>query len=118
MPSGTPSDLPADLGWIGQALRKKPGYGKAYITRGELYEFMVSACQGAKTKLEDKIVYEEATKVYYQATKDLAFRSQANTKINNLKPFVRTKEEKFMDPNIAVVNSCYGFLVGSKGVQK
>ncbi len=104
--------------WIGQSLRKKPGYGKAYIVRGELYENMVSGCQGEKTKLEDKIVYEEATKVYYQATKNLAFRSQANTKMNNLKPFLRTKEEIFMDPNVAIVNSCYGFLVGSKGVQK
>lgn len=103
--------------WIGKALRTKPGYGKAYITRGELYEFMVSACQGDKVKLEDKIVYEEATKVYWQARSDLAYKSQAGTKINNLKPFVRTKEEIFMDPNVSIANSCYSFLVGSKGVQ-
>ena len=102
--------------WIGQALRKKPGYGEAYITRGELYEYMVSACQGPKTKLEDKVVYEEAIKVYKQATQDLASRSEANTKISNLKPFIRTPEEKFMEPNVTVKNSCYEFLVGSKGI--
>jgi tetratricopeptide (TPR) repeat protein len=104
--------------WIGQALRKKAGYGKAYITRGELYEYMVSACQGSKTKLEDKLVYEEAIKVYYQAANDIAFKSQANTKINNLKPFIRTSEEIFMEPNVKVKNDCYEFLVGSTGIDK
>jgi tetratricopeptide (TPR) repeat protein len=104
--------------WIGQALRKKSGYGKAYITRGELYEYMVSACQGPKTALEDKLVYEEAIKAYQQATNDLLFRSQAKTKINNLKPFTRTKEEIFMEPNIKVKNSCYEFLVGAEGIKQ
>jgi hypothetical protein len=104
--------------WIGQALRKKPGYGHAYITRGELYEYMVSACQGPKTKLEDKLVYEEALKAYYQAANDLAFRSEANTKIRNLKPFTRTGEERFMEPNVKVENACYEFLVGATGIDK
>lgn len=104
--------------WISQALHKKPGYGKAYITRGELYEYMVSSCQSGKLKLEDKVVYEEATKVYRQALSDLAFKSQAEAKINNLRPFVRTKEELFMEPNITVKNQCYEFLVGAKGVGK
>ena len=103
--------------WISQALRKKPGYGKAYITRGELYEFMVSACQGGKLTLEDKVVYEEAIKVYQQAKGDLVFRSQASTKINNLSNFIRTAEEKFMEPNVKVKNGCYEFLVGAEGIK-
>lgn len=105
--------------FINRALRAKSGYGNAYIVRGEMYEKMVLYCQDqredGKVKLEDKIVYEEAIKVYRNALSDLAFKSEANTKINNLKPFVRTSEEKFMEPNAKVTSSCYSFLVGSTG---
>lgn len=101
--------------WINSALRKKSGYGKAYIIRGEMYENMVLYCQNQrdnnKPKLEDKIVYEKAIQVYEQALSDVAFKSDARTKINNLKPFVRTKEEVFMEPGAKVTSSCYSFLV-------
>jgi tetratricopeptide (TPR) repeat protein len=99
--------------WINRALNKRSGYGKAYITRGELYEYMVLYCQeqrGGKIKLEDKIVYELAMDVYAQAKRDLAFKSTAQTKINNLVPFVRTKEEKFMEPDAKITSDCYSFL--------
>ena len=101
--------------WINRAISKKPGYGKPYIVRGELYESMVGACQGSKTELEDKIVYEEAQKVYEMAKKDPVFISTANTKIRNLNDYVRKPEEKFMEPNAKVVNPCYEFLVGKSG---
>ena len=54
--------------WINRAINAKPNYGKPYIVRGEMYESMVSACQGGK--LEVKIVYEEAAAVYESAKKD------------------------------------------------
>ncbi len=103
--------------WIAKAIRKKPSYGKPYIVRGEMYEAMVSHCQQGQVKLEDKIVYEEAMFIYEKAKKDPGFKAIANTKINNLKPFIRLPEQIFMEPNAQVVNSCYDFLVGKKGVK-
>ena len=100
--------------WINSAIRKKPGYGKPYITRGELYENMVLYCQdqrGGKIKLEDKIVYELAIEEYKKALSDIAFKSDASNKIKNLQPFVRTSEEKFMEPNAKITSPCYSFLV-------
>lgn len=104
--------------WINKAIRKKPGYGKPYIVRGELYEAMVSECTGDKTSLEDKIVYEEAIEVYKMAKKDPIFISVANNKLNNLQNYIRLKEEIFMDPDVKIKNPCYEFLAGSKGVQQ
>jgi tetratricopeptide (TPR) repeat protein len=101
--------------WINRAINKKPGYGKPFIVRGEMYEAMVAACQGDKTKLEDKIVYEEAIAVYEMAKRDPGFISIASTKINNLMSFIRTPDERFMEPNANVENPCYEFLVGKKG---
>jgi tetratricopeptide (TPR) repeat protein len=101
--------------WITKAIHKKPGYGKPYIVRGELYEAMVGYCQGnrnnGKVEIEDKIVYEKAQKVYAQAQKDLSFKSKSKIKISNLKPFIRTAEDKFMAPNAKIKSSCYSFLV-------
>lgn len=102
--------------WIAKAIRTKPRYGKPYIVRGEMYEAMVGHCGNGK--LEDKIVYEEAMIVYEQAKKDPGFRGAAQTKINNLKPYIRLPEEIFMEANANVVNPCYDFLVGKKGVQE
>ncbi len=104
--------------WISKAIRKKPGYGKPYIIRGELYESLILYCQdkrGGEIKLEDKIAYEEAQKVYAQAKKDVSFKAKAKTKISNLKPFIRTAEDKFMDPNAKIKSSSYSFLVGKSG---
>jgi tetratricopeptide (TPR) repeat protein len=103
--------------WISKAISKKPGYGKPFIVRGEMYEAMVSHCQPGQMKLEDKIVYEEAMFVYEQAKKDPGFRAIAITKVNNLKPHIRLPEERFMEPNAKVTNPCYGFLVGKSGVK-
>ncbi len=100
--------------WISKAIRKKPGYGKPYIIRGELYESMVLYCQdkrGGKIELEDKLVYEKAQVVYGQAKKDVSYKAKAKTKISNLKPFIRTAEDKFMDPNAKIKSACYSFLV-------
>jgi len=107
--------------WITKAIRKKPGFGKPYIVRGELYEAMVLYCQdnrGGKIELEDKIAYEEAQKVYAQAQKDVAFKAKSRIKISNLKPFIRTSEDHFMNPNAKIKSSCYSFLVGKQGKKK
>jgi tetratricopeptide (TPR) repeat protein len=104
--------------WISKAIRKKPGYGKPYIVRGEMVEAMVAHCQdkrGGKVELEDKIAYEEAQKIYRQAQKDVAYKAKSKTKIKNLNPFIRTKEDIFMNPNAKIKSACYSFLVGKIG---
>lgn len=103
--------------WIAKAINKKPGYGKPYIVLGEMYEAMVSHCQPGQNQLEDKIVYEEAMKIYEKASIDPGFRGEAAQKINNLKPHIRTQPELFMEANAQVKNPCYGFLVGKNGVK-
>ncbi|KAA3609824.1 MAG: hypothetical protein D8M58_08740 [Calditrichaeota bacterium] len=108
--------------WITKAIRKKPGYGKPYIVRGELYEAMVASCQdkesGPKALLDAKLVYEEAQKVYAQAQKDVAYKSKSKIKISNLKSFIRTAEDRFMNPNAKIKSNCYSFLVGKSGHPK
>ncbi|RMH66640.1 MAG: hypothetical protein D6677_00100 [Calditrichaeota bacterium] len=100
--------------WINKALKKKPGYGKAYIAMGELYETAVSVCQKKRGsneyKMEDKIVFEKARAWYKKAMNDLASKARARTKYNNLKDFVRTSEDKFMEPNAKIKSSCYSFI--------
>lgn len=98
--------------WINKALRKKPGYGKAYIAKGENIVNTVLYCQDKRGKidLEDKIAYEMALSMYKKAQNDVAFRSAAKTKYNNLKPFGRTSEDKFMHPNATLKSDCYNYL--------
>ncbi len=108
--------------WIKKAINKKPGYGKPYIVRGEMYEAMVANCQnkesGKSADLDAKLVYEEAQKVYAQAKKDVAYKGKAKTKISNLNSFIRTAEDHFMDANAKIKSSCYSFLVGKQGKKK
>lgn len=104
--------------WITKAIRKKPGYGKPYMVRGELYESMVLYTQdkrGGKIELEDKIAYEEAQKVYIGAQKDVAFKAKSKTKIRNLNSFIRTSEDRFMEPNAKIKSKSYAFLIGKTG---
>jgi tetratricopeptide (TPR) repeat protein len=98
--------------WINRALKARPGYGLAYITRGELFEMAVLYCQNkrGKDKYEDKLVYERAYAEYQKARRDPAFISKAKTKQNNLKPFLPTKEDKFMHKGDKITSACYGFM--------
>ncbi|MGD9487499.1 MAG: tetratricopeptide repeat protein [Calditrichaceae bacterium] len=99
--------------WISKALSAKPGYGFAYIIRGELYEAAVSYCQGqrgGKVKYEDKLVYEKANSEYDKAKNDPIFRSKATVKQNNLKPFLPTTEDKFMHKNDKIKDDCFSWI--------
>ncbi len=99
--------------WINKALRVKPHYGLAYITLGETYEAAVSYCQkkrGGKSKYEDKLVYLKAYKIYAKAKKDPAFVSKAKKKMENVLPFIPTKEDSFMHKHAKIVSACYNWL--------
>lgn len=98
--------------WINKALRAKPGYGLAYITMGEVYESAVSHCQqGRDRKYDDGLVYEKAQHEYEKALNDAAYRSTARKRINNLKPYLPTAEEIFMNQNRKNLKlSCYSWI--------
>lgn len=96
--------------WIYKVLRKKPGYGQAYISMGEIYEAAVAHCmdkRGGKTKYEDKLVYLKAAQEYKKAQKDPAFKSKAKIKYKNIIPFLPTKEDKFMHKSAKIKSGCY-----------
>jgi tetratricopeptide (TPR) repeat protein len=95
--------------WVNKALGAKPGFGLAYITMGEIYESAVTFCQkGRGRKYDDGLVYEMAYAQYYKALKDPAYKSMARSRRNGLKPYLRTKEEKFMNQDRTNLKiSCY-----------
>ena len=96
--------------WIYKTLKKKPGYGQAYISMGEIYEAAVSYCmekRGGKTKYEDKLVYLKAAAQYKKAQKDPAFKTKAKIKYKNIVPFLPTREDKFMHKNAKIKSACY-----------
>ena len=84
--------------WVNRALGTKPGFGLAYITMGEIYESAVTFCQkGRGRKYDDGLVYEKAYAQYGKAMRDPAYKGMAKSRRNGLRPFLRTKEEKFMN---------------------
>ena len=86
--------------WINKSLNAKPGFGLAYITMGEIYESAVTYCQkGRGRKYDDGLVYNLAYEQYGRAANDPAYKSIARTRRNNLKPYLPTKEELFMNQN-------------------
>ncbi|RQV96929.1 MAG: tetratricopeptide repeat protein [Calditrichaeota bacterium] len=100
--------------WVGRALGTKPGYGKAYITMGEIIEASVPYCQkqrkNSKTTFEDKLVYEKAKEQYDYAKRDPAYNSKARNKINYLQSLLPTKEDRFMNQGKSITSSCYDFV--------
>ena len=95
--------------WINQSLKAKPGFGLAYITMGEIYESAVTFCQkGRGRKYDDGLVYNLAYQQYSKAANDPAYKSIAKSRRNNLKPYLPTKEEKFMNQNRTTLKiACY-----------
>ena len=88
--------------WVGKALSTKPGYGKAYIVMAEIYESSVTYCQNKenrKRKYDDGLVYEKAYKEYQKAMNDQNFKAEASRRMNNLKPYLPTDDETFMNQN-------------------
>jgi tetratricopeptide (TPR) repeat protein len=101
--------------WINKTLNKKRGYGKAYIAMGELFEAAVPYCQkkiGRKSaKMEDKLMYEKALKMYKKAQNDPAYKSKAKQKTNFVQPLLPTQEDRFMNQNAKIKSQCYQFAL-------
>jgi len=95
--------------WANKALSVKPGFGLAYITMGEIYESAVTFCQsGRGRKYDDGLVYGMAYAQYGKALRDPAYKSMASNRRVNLKAFLPSKEEKFMNNNRTTLKlACY-----------
>jgi tetratricopeptide (TPR) repeat protein len=97
--------------WVNKALQAKPGFGLAYIVMGEIYESAVTYCQNKdqrKRKYDDGLVYEKAMDEYRKALNDPNYKSDARRRLNNLKPYLPTDEEKFMNQNRKTLKEdCY-----------
>jgi len=97
--------------WVNKALKAKPGFGLAYMIMAEVYEAAVPYCQdksNRKRKYDDGLVYEKAEAEYKKAMKDPNYKADARRRINNLKPYLPTEEEKFMNQNRKnLKESCY-----------
>lgn len=95
--------------WANKALSNKPGFGLAYIAIGEIYESAVTYCQkGRDRKYDDGLVYEMAYAQYAKALKDPVYKSMAKSRRNGLRPFLLSKEEKFMNQDRTTLKeSCY-----------
>jgi hypothetical protein len=81
---------------------------------GSIYETAVPYCQSKmkrkETSYEDKLVYEKAYFEYKKAAKDPAFRSMAKKKQEIIKPFIPTKEDRFMHKNDKIKSPCYQWI--------
>jgi Tfp pilus assembly protein PilF len=97
--------------WVNKALRAKPGFGLAHMVMAEVYEAAVPYCQdknNRKRKYDDGLVYEKAKKEYEKAMTDPNYKADARRRINSLKPYLPTEEEKFMNQNRRnLKDSCY-----------
>ena len=97
--------------WVNRALQAKPGFGLAYIIMAEIYESAVTYCQNKdqrKRKYDDGLVYEKAMDEYRKALNDPNYKSDARRRLNNLKPYLPTDEEKFMNQNRKTLKEdCY-----------
>jgi tetratricopeptide (TPR) repeat protein len=97
--------------WVNKALKAKPGFGLAHMIMAEVYESAVPYCQNKnkrKRKYDDGLVYEKAKNEYEKALTDPNYKADARRRMNGLKPYLPTEEEKFMNQNrINLKDSCY-----------
>ena len=99
---------------VRKALNIDTNYGLAYLTRGIIYETAAEKCvQNAEGKIsfDDKLVYELAYKEYEKAKRDLAWKSDAERRMNYLQNLVPTREDRFMHKNKTMPEGdCYSWI--------
>lgn len=100
-----------------RALRIDNAYGLAWLVLGEAYEASAERCdtEGGTLSYDDKLVYELAYQKYQRASRDLAFKTDAQSKINYLKPLLPTNEDVFMhSDDKRPSGSCYEWIPDSE----
>lgn len=89
-------DYKKAMDYADSALKKRKNYGYAYLLRGSVYEawgFDKVKPDGTLT-YEAKLEFEKAVEEYKKALQDPEWASQAQEKINYLKDYLPTAEEK------------------------
>ncbi len=92
-----------------------PRAGLPYMVMGEIYEAAVNYCSGKRSQkgysYDDKLVFEKARAEYKKAARDPNYAASANTRYNQLKPFIRTKEDQHLHSyRNNVKDGCYNWL--------
>ena len=85
--------------YITKAIRIDPKYGYAHVVYGEIYEARGKTFMDDKgdVTLDGKKIFEKAVEEFEKAKKDPEWRGYAEGKIEFLKQFVRTDEDKFFE---------------------
>jgi len=100
-----------------RALGVDNSYGLGWIVLGEAYEASAERCdtEGGTLSYDDKLVYELAYQKYRRAARDLEFKTDAESKINYLKPLLPTNEDVFMhSDDTRPSGSCYEWIPDSE----
>ncbi len=99
-----------------QAQRIDPNFGQSYMVMAYIYEEAVSHCQskrsGKELSYDDKLIYEKAGAEYRKAGRvDPNFKTRADSRNTNLRPFYRTKEDKHLyNYRENVKDACYSWI--------
>ena len=102
-------------GLLRRAMKMDSKSGLPHMVLGEVYENAVSQCSNSRNKsgysYDDKIVFELAHREYGKAAaKDPNYRSQATRRMRDLKPLLRTVEDKHMHQRNTLKDSCYAWI--------
>lgn len=98
---------------VNRALRIDNQYGLAYLTLGKIYETAADRNirkNDGKTSYDDKLVYKIAYDQYVKAKKDLAYKRDAENRIQALKPVIPSTEDGFLHDYDTPKNEVYDWI--------
>ncbi len=98
---------------VSKALRIDNQYGLAYLALGKIYETAADKNirkNDGKTTYDDKLVYKIAYDQYLKAKNDLAYKREAENRLESLKPVIPTKEDKFIHDYETPKNEVYNWI--------
>jgi tetratricopeptide (TPR) repeat protein len=100
-----------------KSIKTDPNFGLAYMTLGGIYETTAEECINAKggfgkIKYEDKLVYVIAYGQYKKAEVDLREKSKAESRQEQLKSLLPTKEDVFFNEKKVKrpMDKCYKWI--------
>ena len=98
---------------VNRALRIDNEYGLAYLTLGKIYETAADRnikANDGKSTYDDKLVYKIAYDQYVKAKNDLAYKKEAEARIQALKPVIPTTEDKFIHDYDTPKSEAYNWI--------
>ncbi|RMF59370.1 MAG: tetratricopeptide repeat protein [Calditrichaeota bacterium] len=101
--------------YVYKARKVDPSSGLPYMILGEIYEAAIDHCANSRDKkgytYDDKLVFEKARAAYRQAAKDPNYAASANSRYSQLKPFIRTIEDKHLySHREKIKDPCYSWI--------